>query len=132
MNLCDQNISHVIYIYRRPTIFTNELLFSDRLADFTVTVSNVSFPIKADQLMSSGFERCVQYNGFPGAAETVKVTCDTAPIRGRYVYISLPGNQPLTLYEARVYGGKIVYLAIHVHWLTPSWPAGRSVFLSAS
>ena len=51
-------------------------------------------------------EVCHQHEGYPGAGETVTVTCEgPAPPLARYVYINTNINEPLTLCEVEVYGG---------------------------
>ena len=81
------------------------LLSVDRLTDFIVTVSNISFPVTAAQLVPPAYTRCGQYQGYPGPGQTGTVTCSPGPTRGRYVFISLPIPGVLTMCETRVFAG---------------------------
>ena len=83
--------------------------YTDLLANFIVTVSNVSFPVTPDQLDSSAFIRCGQYQGYPSGIEKGVVTCSPGPVVGRFVFVSLPDDgqiRTLTLCECRVYAGR--------------------------
>ena len=78
-------------------------LFAERLANFIVTLSNISFPVTSVELAPPVFIRCGQYKGHPGPDQTGTVTCSSGPRRGRYVFISLPIPGVLTVCEARVF-----------------------------
>ena len=82
------------------------LTSADRLSDFIVTLSNVSFPVTSAQLVPPAFIRCGQHHGYPGPGQTGTVTCSPGPSRGRYVFISLPNPGILTMCETRVFAGR--------------------------
>ena len=89
---------------------------ADRLSDFMVSVSNVSFPVTAAQLVPPAFTRCGQYQGYPGPGQTGTVTCSSGANRGRYVFISLPTPGVLTMCETWVYaGGSTTNHNVHQH-----------------
>ena len=74
-----------------------------RLVNFSVIVSNVSLMVTADQLVqSTGFISCGQFSGYPAAGATGRVTCRPGPIRGRFVHITLPRTETLTLCEVMI------------------------------
>ena len=79
----------------------------DRLSNFIVTVSNISFPATAAQLVPPAFTRCGQYQGYPEPGQAGTVTCSPGPSRGRYVFISLPTLGILTMCETRVFAGML-------------------------
>ena len=81
---------------------------SERLANFTVTVSDQKWPVTIDQLNNPKFTRCGQYDGVPPGYVRVMVTCFPAGILGRYVYIHSPNIQRImTICEVEVGGGKL-------------------------
>ena len=86
--------------------YVGYLSSADRLSDFIVTVSNVSFPETSAQLVPPEFITCGQYQGYPGPSQTGTVICSPGHIRGRYVFISLPTLGVLTMCEARVFAGR--------------------------
>ena len=74
-----------------------------RLANFNVIIRNVSLMVTADQLVQSTcFISCGQFSGYPAAGATGHVTCRPGPIRGRFVYITLPRTETLTLCEVMI------------------------------
>ena len=76
---------------------------SVRLTNFSVIISNVSLMVAADQLVqSTGFISCGQFSGYPSAGATGRVTCRPGPIRGRFVHITLPRTETLTLCEVMI------------------------------
>ena len=81
-------------------------LSAERLSDFIVSVSNISFPVTAAQLVPPAFPRCGQYQGYPGPGQTGTVTCSPGPSRGRYVFISLPIPGVLTMCETWVFASR--------------------------
>ena len=85
----------------------SDLSFTDRLSDFIVTVSNISFPVTSNQLVSPAFTLCGQYQGYPGPGQRGTVICSPGPSRGRYVFISLPTLGVLTMCETRVFAGRL-------------------------
>ena len=61
-----------------------------------------------DQLSGPGFLHCGQYQGTPPASATVKVSCTTPDVRGRYVYISSPTEDlTLTICELELAGREL-------------------------
>ena len=81
---------------------------SDRLENFTVTVSDQRWPVTIDQLNSPQFTRCGQYHGVPPSRATVTVTCNPEGILGRYLYIYSPNKeQILTICEAVIVGSEL-------------------------
>ena len=94
-------VSMFQYIY----CYTHFRSFAERLSDFIVSVSNVSFPVTADDLVPPAFTQCGQYDGYPGSGQTGTLTCSPGPSRGRYVFISLPAIESLTLCEVRFFAG---------------------------
>ena len=90
--------------------------FAERLSDFVVTVSNISFPVTSVELVPPAFTLCGQYQGYPGPSQTGTVTCSPGPSRGRYVFISLPTLGVLTMCETRVFAGRSTdNLKVHRH-----------------
>ena len=87
----------------------NGLSSADRLLDFIVTVSNVSFPVTAAQIVPPAYIQCGQYQGYPGPGQTGTVTCSPGPSPGRYVFISLPNPGVLTMCETRVFAGRTYF-----------------------
>ena len=82
---------------------------SDRLANFTVTVSDQPWPVTIDQLNSPQFTRCGQYRGTPPGAATVTIACSRKDTKGRYVYIHSPNDERiLSLCEAVVVGSELL------------------------
>ena len=77
-----------------------------RLSDFIVTISNISFPVNSDELVPPDFIQCGQYVGYPAAGQAGTITCRPGPIRGRYVFVSLPILDVLQMCEVRVFAGK--------------------------
>ena len=91
---------------RGSSSYVGYLSSADRLSDFIVTVSNVSFPVTSAQLVPPKFILCGQYQGYPGPSQTGTVICSPGPSRGRFVFISLPTLGVLTMCEARVFAGR--------------------------
>ena len=81
------------------------LLIPERLSDFRVLISNTSFPVNSSQLATEPFRLCGQFPGIPLAAAISRLKCPGAII-GRYVYITLPGSEALTLCEVQLFGRK--------------------------
>ena len=88
------------------SLYLLALFFTDRLSDFIMTVSNVSFPVTSYELVSPAFTWCGQYQGYPGPGQRGTVTCSPGPSRGRYVFISLPTLGILTMCETQVFAGR--------------------------
>ena len=99
MNTCEHVSVHDLYCY---THFPSS---AERIANFIVSVSNISFPVTSDELVPPAFIQCGQYQGYPGPGQTGTVTCSPIPSRGRYVFISLPTFDILTMCETRVFAG---------------------------
>ena len=89
-------------------------LYSERLANFSVTISDQRWPVTQDQMDGPKFTKCGQYLGIPPAAATVTVNCTPPGVLGRYVYISTTHKDwMLIICEAEVAGsefGPVVWL----------------------
>ena len=103
------HMKHLITKFLKYLLYTIKIIgffsppLSVRLANFSVIVSNVSLMVTADQLVqSTGFISCGQFSGYPAAGATGRVTCRPGPIRGRFVHITLPRTQTLTLCEVMI------------------------------
>ena len=79
---------------------------AENFTNFSATVSNEAYPVSYDQLKQTTFSTCGQHDGRVPPALFGRVTCSPNPIRGRYVYITLPDTSPLVLCEVRVLGGE--------------------------
>ena len=102
---------------------------SGRLTNFSVIISNVSLMVTADQLVqSAGFVSCGQFLGYPPAGATGRIACSPGPIRGRFVHITIPQTETLTLCEVMIMSpeGTCYYFfkfSIHLkHGLTRTQP----------
>ena len=74
---------------------------AERLHDVMVHVTH--YYVAGDELVGA-YLLCAQAGGTFGAGETRRIVC-THDVIGRYVVISLPGNQEiLTICEVQVYG----------------------------
>ena len=109
----DQNMYHercVLYLSKKHLSHTEimaiehsiVILPSERLANFKVVISNVSLMVTSSQLLGSDFITCGQYTSYPPGGATGRVTCSPGPIRGRFVHITLPQPESLTLCEVMV------------------------------
>ena len=108
--LCPDHITLVLWMLSVHFLWLyvlSDLSSTDRLSDFIVTVSNVSFPVTSYELVSPVFTRCGQYQGYPGPGQRGTVICSPGPSRGRYVFISLPTLGILTMCETRVFAGRL-------------------------
>ena len=89
-----------------------------RLADFEVTVSNISFPVtRNDFIGTSALVNCGQYPSYPAAGTWGRVTCTPGPISGRFVFISSAlKHNILTLCELKVFAGMFfkIYRSLHL------------------
>ena len=101
----------------------------ERLSDFRVLVSNMSFPVTSPQLATEQFRLCGQFHGIPPAAAISRLKCPRAII-GRYVYITLPRRGFLTLCEVHLYGRKYEVNSF-AKW-RPFCPRGGGLKCSAS
>ena len=84
-------------------------ILAPKLSNFIVIVTNIAFPITSLMITINDADRCGQYPGYPIDGTVGRVLCSPSPIRGRYVYITLPAVQHLMLCEVEVFTGKGKY-----------------------
>ena len=96
--------SHLIC---RLKIYRCVFISVERLSDFTVYVSDVSFPPPDDQPFAEpDYHVCATYVGYPPGGTAVIITCQQGPVWGwgTHLYIQQPRVEFLTLCEVEVYG----------------------------
>ena len=98
------NISYVEVVNRNAP--AGVVAVPARLKDFRVLISDTGFPVSSSQLDTDQFQLCGQYPGIPPASVKSRVKCPWGGITGRYVYITLPRTDYLTMCEVLVYGCK--------------------------
>ena len=86
-----------------------------KLSNFIVIVTNISFPTTSTILTANATGRCGQYPGHPVEGTVGRVLCSPSPIKGRYVYITLPAVRYLMLCEVEVFMGNDQWQLVDGH-----------------
>ena len=104
-------ISLVYDTYRCSSNVSASFL-ANRLADFIIVVGDTRPSSSSHPATDPSFTECYRYPGYPEGGETVTVTCEPAPVWGRFVSLYLPRQDWLLVTEIQVFGHTVTSVAI--------------------